>query len=152
MIRSRVYPSYIWQLPVTAKYHCKGGVDLYGYPKFVADIDISEHEDRVDCILSISGNMIIHMTGKVLSTKRGEQMRFLTYSTDEEKVLSANALVNPLQYGESRRRNDLVLEIGENHDICDTLKGISLSKTPLLYQYSPRGESILFPGRNVIDE
>ena len=151
MIRSRVYSSYIWQLPLTAEYHRAGGVDLYGYPKFLADIDISAYEDRIECTLSKSGRLIIRMTGQVLPTKAGREMRFATYAVDGDVLIKANVIINPIQFAESHRKSDLVLEIGDNHGICETLRSIKLSSHPLLYQYSPYGESMLFPGRNAID-
>lgn len=151
MIRSKVFPSYIWQLPVTSEYHCSGGVELYGYPKFLADIEFHVNEVLVECTLSISDTMIVKLTGNVLPVTFGPQMRFLTYAADEGVLIMANAIVNPLQYAESRQKRDLSLEIGKGHLICETLRNLNLSSHPLLYQFSPYGESILFPGRNILD-
>lgn len=111
MIRSKVFPSYIWQLPVTSDYHCSGGVDLYGYPKFIADIEFHVNEASIECTLSISDKMIVKLTGKVLPVSAGPQMRFLTYTADEGSLIMANALVNPLHYAESHRKHNLSLEI-----------------------------------------
>ena len=151
MVRSKVFPSYIWKLPVTSEYHCSGGVELYGYPKFMADIDFNMNETLVECTLSASDQMIVKLTGNVLPVSVGHQMRFLTYTGEEGTLIMANAIVNPLQYAESRRKRDLSLKIGSEHEICETLRFIKISLHPLLYQFCPRGESILFPGRNILD-
>jgi hypothetical protein len=151
MIRSKVFPTYIWQLPVTSEYHCSGGVDLFGYPKFMAEIEFQMNEVLVECTLSISGIPIVHLAGHVLPVSVGPRMRFETYTAEGDTLIMANAIVNPLQYAESRRKRDLSLEIGRDHAICETLRNIKLSSHPLLYQFSPRGESILFPGRNILD-
>jgi hypothetical protein len=45
----------------------------------------------------------------------------------------------------------LVLKLGKEHPICHALHSIRLAKHPLIYQFSPRGEAILFPSRNVRD-
>jgi hypothetical protein len=150
-LTSRVFPSYVWQLPVTTEHARAGGVDLFGYPKFIADIQFSKDPDRVECTLADAGSDIIRMTGRCLPTKRGKPIRYLTYAIDHGVLLSANFLLAPHEFGESRRKSDLVLEIGTDHAICHALHGIKLSKYPLIYQFCLRGEMILFPGRNVRD-
>jgi len=150
-LASRVYPSYVWQLPVTTEHARAGGVDLFGYPKFIADIQVSQDPNRVECTLSDAGSDIIRMTGRCLPTKRGKPIRYLTYAIDDSVLLSANFLLAPHEFGESRRKSDLVLEIGTEHTICQALHSIRLARHPLIYQFCPRGEMILFPGRNVRD-
>lgn len=149
--RSKVIPSYVWQLPVTEEFHRAGGVALFGYPKFIADIQFSKHDDHIECSLADSGSDILKMSGRVIPTKREKPIRYLTYALDNGTLVSANVLVNPLEYGESRRKADLILEIGKDHPICRVLHEIELANHPLTYQFSPRSESILFPGRNVSD-
>src|SRR5687767_8162784 len=43
---------YIHHLPVTQEFTLQAGQDIWGYPKFLADIDIAENGGRVTCILS----------------------------------------------------------------------------------------------------
>ena len=151
VLLSRVIPSYVWQLPVTTEIARAGGVDLFGFPKFIADIRFLKNTEHIACSLSVSGSDILRMTGRVLPTGRGKPMRYLSYAVDKDMLVSGNFLVNPLEFAESRRRDDLGLELGTEHPICQALRGIELAKHPLLYHFSPRGESILFPARNVSD-
>ena len=150
-LASRVYPSYVWQLPVTTEHARAGGVDLFGYPKFIADIQFFQDTNRVECTLADAGSEILRMTGRRLPTKRGKPIRYLSYAIERDVLLSANFVLAPHEFGESRRKSDLVLQIGTDHAICQALHGIRLSKHPLIYQFCPRGEMILFPGRNVRD-
>jgi hypothetical protein len=150
-LRSRVFPTYVWQLPVNKEYPRAGGVDLFGYPKFLADIRFHKDQDQIECTLSVSGSDILRLTGRVLPTKPGKPMRYATYAVDQGRLLSINFLINPLEFAQSRRREDFVLQVGQEHPICQALHEIELSSHPLLYQFSPRGESILFPARNVRD-
>jgi hypothetical protein len=151
VLLSRVIPSYVWQLPVTTEIARAGGVELFGYPKFIADIDFSKSTEQVTCSLSVSGSDILRMSGRVLPTKRGKPRRYLTYAVDQGMLVSGNFLVNPVDFAESRRRGDVILEIGTEHPICQALQEIELAEHPLLYQFSPRGQLILCPARNVRD-
>jgi hypothetical protein len=150
-LSSRIIPSYVWQLPVTTEHARASGVDLFGYPKFVADIEFSRNQGRVECTLSDSGSDILRITGRILPTKRGKSVRYLTYAIDDGVLVSANLLVNQQEFVESWRKKDVVLQVGQEHPICHALDGIRLAKHPLLYRFIPQGEAILFPGRNVRD-
>ena len=147
----RHFTAYVWQLPVTTEVARVGGVELYGYPKFVAEIRFEKGRDWIRCDLSEEGEKILTLRGKVLPTKRGKLTRFVTYSVVDGIPLVANVLVDPIEFAQSREKSAVALEFGTGHPICDALGKIELSKTPLVYQFSPVTEAILFGGRNLVD-
>jgi len=150
MIR-RCFSAYVWQLPVTTEIARVGGVELYGYPKFIADIEFSKSEDWITCDLSENGKKILTLKGRTLPTTRGKITRFKTYSIKDDIPLVANVVQNPLQFAQSSRKQDAVIDIGTDHPIAEKLRGIELSPSPLMFQYSPVNEAILFAGRNIMD-
>ena len=91
------------------------------------------------------------MTGRVLPARKSQILRYVSYTVDQGILLSANSLVNPIEFASSRRRESAVLEVGRQHPICQALNKIQLARYPFAYQFSPRNEMILFPGRNVRD-
>lgn len=150
MVR-RCFTAYVWQLPVTTEIARVGGVEMYGYPKFIADIDFQKEKGWVECALSEGGKNILTLKGRNLPTKKGKVTRFMTYSVKDGIPLKANIYVNPLEFVESRSRGAADLKIGTGHPICDQLEGIGLSDRPLVYQLSPITEAILFAGKNLMD-
>ena len=66
--------------------------------------------------------------------------------------LKANLYVNPLQYRQTIGFGAASMDIGNDHRICDELRGLKLSKWPYLYQYIPSYEAILFNSKNLIDD
>lgn len=146
----RCYSAYVWQLPVTTEIARVGGVELYGYPKFLADIDFDKSSGWLTCELSEQGVNILTMKGKVLPTSKGKVTRYITYSVKDGIPLVANVYQNPLEYGQSIKPKSANLELG-THAISETLKGIGLSRNPIMYQFSPLNEAILFAGRNLMD-
>ena len=147
----RCFPAYVWHLPVTTEIARAGGVELYGYPKFIADIEFQRPEGWVECRLSEQGTHILTLRGKDLPTAKGKALRYVTYSVKDGTPLMTNVCVNPVEFAQSRSGKAAELEIGAGHSICDELRSIDLGKKPVIYQYSPVNEAILFAGRNLMD-
>ena len=142
--------TYVWQLPVTTEVARVGGVELYGYPKFLADISFELDGEHIRCELAEDGDKILSLEGKVVRTGRGKITRFTSYMVFDGIPLMANVLQNPLEFGQSRKREAARLSLGSEHPIATTLEGIGLSKHPIAYQFSPVNEAILFPARNMM--
>ena len=148
---TRCFSAYVWHLPVTTEIARAGGVELYGYPKFIGDIEFQRDEEWIQCSLAEKGSEILRLRGRVLPTSKGKPMRYVTYSVKDGIPLVANVWVNPLDFAQSTNRSHAEIEIGTGHEICDELRGIGLSTRPIIYQYSPANEAILFAGRNLMD-
>ncbi|NLH48305.1 MAG: acetoacetate decarboxylase family protein [Myxococcales bacterium] len=146
----RRFSVYVWQLPVTTEIARYGGVELYGYPKFLADIVFTRGADTLTCDLSEQGKRILTLQGKVQPVAPGKVSRFVTYSVKDNIPLVANVLTNPLEFAQSRDPEAAQLTLGD-HAIADTLRTLELSPKPLLTQYCPKTEAILFAGRNLQD-
>lgn len=143
--------AYVWQLPVTTEIARMGGVEFYGYPKFMADIEFQKGEDSSTCHLSEKGEKILSLTGKVLPTAREKTSRVQTYSVIDDIPLIANVFFNNIQFAQTRDKTAATLGIGDTHRISRALKQIGLSDMPIQYQYSPVNQAVLFAGRNLLD-
>ena len=152
LMAQRKFTAYVWQLPVTTEVARVGGVEFYGYPKFIADIEFRKEPHQITCNLSENGEKILSLTGSVLPTKKEKHARYVTYSVCENIPLVTNIFINPIEMGQSRNKKAVSLEIGTDHSISEALQDIGLSQFPVQYQYSPLNQGILFPGRNMIDD
>ncbi|MFH2009670.1 MAG: acetoacetate decarboxylase family protein [bacterium] len=148
----RHFTTFVWQLPVTTEVARVGGVELYGYPKFLADIDFVRDARTIRCDLSENGDKILSLEGAVLPTQRGGVNRYVSYTIKDDIPLAVNVYQNPIELGQSRRRGDARLSLGTSHPIAAALGSLKLSDHPILYQYCPVNEAILFAGRNLIDD
>jgi hypothetical protein len=149
MMLSRNTASYVWQLPVTTEHARAGGIDLFGYPKYLADIDFERDDDWITCTLAEGGLEILRLRGQRLPTRQGNPMRYTTYAVENGIPLAANVLVNPVEYAEAYGGRAIELELGSGHHVCDILRQIGLGKRAWVYQYSPVNQAILFPARNL---
>ncbi|HPS93635.1 MAG TPA: acetoacetate decarboxylase family protein, partial [Deltaproteobacteria bacterium] len=90
MMARRYFTAYVWQLPVTTERARRGGVDMYGYPKFLADIVFSHEDSMLVCTLSAGGRNILTLKGKKLRTSPEKVNRFKTFSVKDGVPLAAN--------------------------------------------------------------
>jgi hypothetical protein len=148
---ANVFHAYVWHLPVTTEIARYGGVELYGYPKFIADITFTRADGHIECALVENNQRILTLRGKQLPTRPGKVVRFKTYPVKDGITLCGNVYTNHLSYAESRGGSDASLTVGTEHPICAELRSINLSDKPLIYQYSAANEAVLFGPRNLID-
>jgi hypothetical protein len=151
MMVKRYFTAYVWQLPVTTERARRGGVEMYGYPKFLADITFTKENVILGCTLSEGGKNILTLKGQTLKTSVEKINRFKTFSVKDGVPLAANVYMNPIEFGKSMSRKAATLSLG-NHDIAKTLKEINLSPKPLFFQYMPVMEAILYGPRNLMDD
>lgn len=53
--------AYIHQLPVDGEFTCAAGRGIWGFPKWIAEIDIRDHDGGVRCHLAQDGEMILDL-------------------------------------------------------------------------------------------
>lgn len=152
MMARRCFSAYVWQLPVTTEIARRGGVDFYGYPKFLADIVFQRDDRTIACTLSCDGDEILTLKGKKLPTAAEKVNRFKTYSLRDGVPLVANVYVNPIEFGKSMDGDAAELTLSNSHPIAQTLRGLKMSEKPVFFQYMPLMESILYGPRNLMDD
>jgi len=145
------YSVYVWQLPVTTEAARLGGIEYFGYPKFLADIAFRDEGDARTCTLEVEGCRILALEGKRLPVKQGPLVRIHTYSYKDSVPLRTAILTNNLLFAQRLRTDAARVVLGDAHPIADALRGLALSPRPLVYQYAPLNEAILFAGRNLVE-
>jgi hypothetical protein len=151
MMARRYFTAYVWQLPVTTERARKGGVDMYGYPKFLADITFSQEGGMLACDLSEGGTNILNLKGKQMKTRKEKVNRFKTFSIKDNVPLAANVYMNPVEFALSVMPGAARLTLG-NHKISQQLRDMNLSASPIFFQYMPVMEAILYGPRNLMDD
>lgn len=140
----QAFHAFVVELPVTTEIARRGGVELYNYPKFLADIDFTDHGDRVSCRLGEKGREILTLTVPKLPTRKRKVARYYTYPVRNGEILRAEVRMNPLEVGMAFRPRNVELSIGRGHRICERLAGIELGSRPLQVQYLASMQAILF--------
>jgi hypothetical protein len=120
---------FVLQLPVTSRQARDGGRDVFGFPKFVADMDFTEAPDSRQVRLSEGGRDILRLAvstgGPVVSDRRP----MVLYSAKDEELWEAVApVLGHVQARVGRRAGRL--ELGD-HDVARSLQALDVSASPL---------------------
>jgi len=132
---------YIVHLPVSTQEACDFGIEVWGYPKFVADFAFSETDSVRACKLSHDGDEILTLS---VSKSRVAECRksYHTYTVKDDRLLFTRVATEE-QSVTKRMRGGATLSWG-NHTITEPLKLLNIKSRCVEYSYAPRANSILF--------
>lgn len=153
----RQFSGFVVDLPVNTEVAVHGGVDFFGYPKWLASIDFSESGGQRRCRVrdQASGELVYAFTGDGLRTYTSgpivrapfshsrETTLFRTYPVKDHQTLAATMLLNEKEKGMSLMRpSAFEVELG-THPRAQLLAQLGLERL-LAYTYCPSSEAILF--------
>ena len=134
---------YVHHLPVTTEIACSAGVELAGYPKFVADIAFEREANWVRCEVWEGGKHILTLTGREGKLKSAPRSRMQPITTREGYLLRSEFVVSERNQFSSAGGKDVHFKLGD-HKIAQEMKKWNLGKN-LGYQYTPQHQAILTP-------
>ena len=119
---------YIHQLPVTQSFTLEAGQRIWGYPKFLADIEITEHRHHVTCSLAQEGVYVLTLDLHEGGPIRMPMRDMPTYSLRDD-VLRRTPWEQEAKI--RARLSGASLELG-SHPIADELRSLGLPKRALM--------------------
>lgn len=143
-LRNRRLHAYVWHLPVTTEIALRSGRELWGYPKFVADIGFDQVGGRRGCRLSEHGEHILTLAGDRIEANRSEQVRLFSHLWMDRQPQGSEFAINAVQLGLSHRPGVAELTLGEHHPVAVGLRDVLLSRHPVEYHYVSAFEGILY--------
>lgn len=134
---------FVHHLPVTTQVALDGGISVYNYPKFMSDIEFDYRESDVVVTLKENDELIFRLTAKKIPANKDKTIRYVTYPVKDNRAQHADVLLHARKFGQSMNPSCATLELG-GHTISHELRDALLTKRPMLYQYMPDFESILY--------
>ena len=112
-------------LPVSTEAARWAGVDIYGFPKFVAKIDFSNADNQITCQLSEKDESILVLSLEDQVPTSRKQTRWLFYGDRKQQIYKT---VFDLEgsFLEQQANQNVKFVLGE-HPIAEKLKGLLLS-------------------------
>jgi hypothetical protein len=135
--------AYFHSLPVSTEIARAVGAEFAGYPKFVADIDISEIDDWMVCELAVKGQTILTLKGRKLPLRRTPRSRVYPITVKDGRILRSEFVLSECAAGASTDRRDAELTFG-SHPMAEELKGMNPGAVKLV-RYCPEIRGILSP-------
>lgn len=135
---------YIHHLPVTTQIALDGGVSVYNYPKFLATIDFEEKDGKTVVTLAENGDLIFRLYAQKIPANASKTIRYVTYPVKDDCAQHADVLVNAKKFGQTFNPSAMRIELGDQHPIAKEVGGALLGRRPMMYQYIPESQSILY--------
>jgi hypothetical protein len=131
---------YCLHLPVTTERARWGGVAIYGFPKFVAEIEFTHEKDATSCNVWHDGKTVAELVVEKVEPKRALN-RLICYTYKEGFVLKTLVEAEGL-VGTSKSVGGAKITLG-THKIADELRKLGVREEAVEYQYIPQMYSLL---------
>ncbi len=131
---------YIHHLPVTTREARDFGVEIWGYPKFVAEISFEDAAEIRRCRLRAEGKDIVTLEVKKLDT-RTRPICLYSYTVKDGQLLKT-LIQTQGQYGITKFPGGASYILGD-HPMAEELKTLGMGKTAVGRFYAPQVQSLL---------
>jgi hypothetical protein len=132
--------AFVSHLPVTTEQARWGGVEIYGFPKFVAEIDFEDLEGAQRCRVHADGKEILTLQVNVLPTERR------TWEGWAYTVKGGQLVRTHLQYqgelGASQQRGGATCTLGD-HPMAKELRALGMDRISVEHRYLRRVQMML---------
>lgn len=141
-IRGR-YHAFIVDLPVTTEGAYYGGVDILGFPKWIAGIAFADEGERRVCTVRDGDEVVLRVAGDRLAARDGRrEISLESYPRKEGSTLHAVMRMRLGSWASSRLSRHMTVE-PTAHPRATALRSLALG-AQIGYLYAPRCEAILF--------
>ncbi len=120
--------AYIHQLPVDDEFSCEAGRLIWGFPKFVTQIDLSRSGGAQTATLSAEGRHVLTQRVRSGGRRTLPQRTQVSFAFRDGTLYRTPSLMNGERMG--FRLGGAALELG-SHEMADELRSLGLPKRPL---------------------
>lgn len=137
------YTAFVVDLPVTTEAAVHGGIDILGFPKWLARIDFAEEGDRRVCTVREGDDVVLRVAGERVPTRDGlKEISLESYPRREGSTLHAVMRVRLGTWANSMLTRRMTVEPSA-HPRSAAIRSLALGRQ-IGYLYAPRCEAILF--------
>jgi hypothetical protein len=138
---------YIVDLPVTTEESMLGGIELWGFPKFLAEIQFEDTSELRRCIVRAEGKHIVTVEVKK-TTAEPQSMEGCMYSIKGNQIIRT-PLACSGEWASSRVPGAASCVLGD-HPVAEKLRKLGLGTAVIESTYAPRQRFLLeLPGERL---
>ncbi|MBC7253352.1 MAG: acetoacetate decarboxylase family protein [Actinobacteria bacterium] len=141
MAASLTFEAFVWQLPVTTDIALRAGVDIWGYPKFLGEIEFEEGDKAVTCTLKEKGEHILTLEVRKSPPRMKTYFDLNTYTVKDRELLLTPIRGISTSLGRSFIPGTARIALGE-HGISRKIREIAPGKS-IHSLYIPRARMLL---------
>ena len=132
--------SFVYHLPVTTEEARWGGVEIYGYPKFIAEINFEDVGEMRRCRVRTEGKDIITLQVNKLAAEPQSSESY-TYTVKDGQLVRTYIQSQGL-LGASEVGGGASYALGL-HAVADQVRALGMDETSLGHQYAPQVQMML---------
>lgn len=128
----------IHRLPVSEAFTCAAGRGIWGFPKWIADLEVDFNDAGATCVLRDGALDILRVTlrrGRIPIPRRPLPMN--AFSCDDDGVVRKTPWTTDGVGRQTIRPGGATIEIGYGHPIADELRALGLPKRALMTLFDP---------------
>lgn len=121
--------TYIHRLPVNQEFTCAAGRGIWGFPKWVADLDLTIGADGARAVLRDDGRELVRVEarrGLVPMPSRPLEMRCYSNRPDDGGLLRTAWTTD--NRGVKVRARGATVTVGDGHPFCDDLRALGIDR------------------------
>jgi hypothetical protein len=140
--------AWLLALPVSSQLACRGGVELFGYPKTVCELVVQHLSGYCLCIVKDNSTDLFRATFRLGWGPRFPVRCFVTYTQRHGQLLRTRV---PTQWSVTLcSGRETTLEVANTvHPVCRAVHQLGLPNKPLFVLHGTRFRAILSPGQPV---
>jgi hypothetical protein len=131
---------YYLHLPVTTEDARWGGVELYGFPKYLANIVFEDTKTTCRCRLRVDGREILCLEVTRVPTET-QSWRAINYTVRGDQLIRSMFQAEGL-LGEAEDPGGAWVVLGD-HPVAEELKSLEMELACVRYQEAPRATAVL---------
>nr|MDO8134205.1 acetoacetate decarboxylase family protein [Candidatus Njordarchaeum guaymaensis] len=131
---------FCFHLPVTTERARFGGVEIYGFPKFVAEITFKDLGDSLSCHVWHDGKDIATIRVRKIEAATRKWVDYC-YTVRNGRILRTFLQAHGL-VGTSNLEGGASIELG-SHPVAEELRQLEIGQSPIQYSYMPKVQSLL---------
>jgi hypothetical protein len=132
--------SFFYHLPVTTEEARLGGVEIYGFPKFVAEIEFEDGEQTCHCRVSEGGREIVSLQVNKVPTVP-ETSESYCYTVKDGQLVRTR-VQSQGEAGASEVGGGALFFLGE-HPVAEQIGALAMRDTSVGHRYAPQVQMLL---------
>lgn len=128
----------IHRLPVSEAFTCAAGQGIWGFPKWIAELEVDFNDKGATCVLRDGALDIVRVTlrrGHIPIPRRPMPMN--AFSCDDDGIVRKTPWTTNGVGRQTVRPGGATVEIGYGHPIADELRALGLPKRALMTLFDP---------------
>jgi len=142
---------WIWKMPVSTEVAWRVGEGIAGFPKWVADVRISEHDGQAHAALWDQGAPVLEFSCPAGDAPGERTLKLRSHTVKDGVPLQSLMLLRQLRWRDHLQRDAARLVLGQGA-LADALRALQLGERPLASEYCSRAQALLFHPRNLRDD